>query len=846
MIIFIKNTFLERIVNLPNSVESSPGGENLTWARHDQEVIMATQNTQKGIETTATTSTLVVWSRQGAELRATIVADPRGRCKIVFLAGYRPETAGAYRGELPADGELWVVDVVRDTNETNAHKGALIVRLVRQARWELCSLGEEVFGVRRFAPVCLDGEASDVYCSSISREEIKTANAPFRAAEEKRMLWQIGPQNPAFFPTFGRPDETRVDDRGIVTLVYPHGERMTQTSSLSREYAIEPAGWSWDETKGEVILEQSFPEIPGAVLRETVANLSGVRHGWELVPEGMKAEIVAFMTPRMPSPEEVGRQAGAERVGWVAKSLDKLITLVDVLRHPCEKGLVTERYETTSYSVPVSYGDETWYETSSRGVRTACYSTHVVLLDDGVQVGRLEGSVTTGETPEAAVRRMMAKEKEDIKSSLRPASDWRRVPVPFLGELTEAEWSRRVFAAFRAARKEAMSAWGERLTACLRSTQEVWAEYRTLKPELLQACNRRWLSTPTPETMPELRKMVADHREYGRVAAEAEALRKAIRAVENWSEYGDFSRSLAQEFSEWSSSCGDHRIPTDLEVIRQWMPEAQAVLARAETARDEIRQRRDEARRRFAEITSATGATVGHFALPESGWGDHDASLAGRIRGLKIVVPEGMASATTLPGVDRVEAKTLIPGDKALVLYSFGGGTRRYGARDHIQSGLTQIVSVGGSRREPVVVLAIVETPDWHVAWQNTHDGEVTNFVFADRRGIHTLYLDGDDVCTEAWEGVEPTSPSVAEMRAFFGLGSGTLRATTASETVQSVPSTVPEIKTVTFAHDSKRDFRCSCGVFNRMTSGDFARYNSGETIALTCMVCDGVGEVKK
>lgn len=52
-----------------------------------------------------------------------------GSKKIVLINGYTADRLGSWRGKLPADGEVWFCELVRDTMPEDSDRGALIVRL---------------------------------------------------------------------------------------------------------------------------------------------------------------------------------------------------------------------------------------------------------------------------------------------------------------------------------------------------------------------------------------------------------------------------------------------------------------------------------------------------------------------------------------------------------------------------------------------------------------------------------------------------------------------------------------------------------------------------------------------
>jgi hypothetical protein len=107
---------------------------------------------------------LVRFQVSGHEVRGEVVREDEGvatrRRKIVFVSGYRPETARSWRGVLPQDGEVWVARVVRDTNSADPRRGALLVALERRAEfgWRVLELNE-VYGLVRLDLACfLDGQ----------------------------------------------------------------------------------------------------------------------------------------------------------------------------------------------------------------------------------------------------------------------------------------------------------------------------------------------------------------------------------------------------------------------------------------------------------------------------------------------------------------------------------------------------------------------------------------------------------------------------------------------------------------------------------------------------------------
>jgi hypothetical protein len=116
----------------------------------------------------------------------------------------------------------------------------------------------------------------------------------------------------------------------------------------------------------------------------------------------------------------------------------------------------------------------------------------------------------------------------------------------------------------------------------------------------------------------------------------------------------------------------------------------------------------------------------------------------------------------------------LIPGTKALVAFRIGpGGGKRYRFEKVSEAGLTRLRESCERPYTSEGVLALVESPDWHSAWINYKDGEITSYVLANAGGIHHFSPDtqwGEKIRTEPWDGMTPVSPTEAEMRKMFNL----------------------------------------------------------------------------
>lgn len=140
------------------------------------------------------------------------------------------------------------------------------------------------------------------------------------------------------------------------------------------------------------------------------------------------------------------------------------------------------------------------------------------------------------------------------------------------------------------------------------------------------------------------------------------------------------------------------------------------------------------------------------------------------VKGWGIAVPVAMAGKVT--GVSDVQASTLIPGTKALISLCIGpGGGKRYRFEKISESGLTRIKESCERPWNSESILALIESPDWHSAWIEYKDGEITSYVLANAGGIHHyVRWISNGIRTEPWDNVPAVTPSKAEIEKIFGL----------------------------------------------------------------------------
>ncbi|HLD17875.1 MAG TPA: hypothetical protein VJB99_02250, partial [Patescibacteria group bacterium] len=150
------------------------------------------------------------------------------------------------------------------------------------------------------------------------------------------------------------------------------------------------------------------------------------------------------------------------------------------------------------------------------------------------------------------------------------------------------------------------------------------------------------------------------------------------------------------------------------------------------------------------------------------------------VRRYGIAIPAAMQGK--VGGVSGVQSGTLMPGSKALVVLSIGpSGGKRYNFHEVSENGLTRLKEECERPYTRKDVLAIVDAPDWHSAWTESKDSEITSYVLANAGGIHRYYrpieeYDGYgartyiNISTTAWSGLNPVTPSEEEICRVFGL----------------------------------------------------------------------------
>lgn len=264
--------------------------------------------------------------------------------KIVFVAGYRPETAVRYRGLLPKDGELWVCAFERDT-QPGGRRGAIIVRPLRQVQYGLREVGEAVGGARCIEAFCLDApELGGYVAPQALRQEAEERSAPYRAAlatQKARASRWSGPIGEQFFAEFGQPESLRAGLNQSVVLIYSHGEKVVGVEEAARFWQTVPTG-EWRRKEDVLEAKFAFEAIPGACIWRSFAwGLSDGRvqlfsAEFDSLPGTTQAEALVVLGAAVLTPEAVaeanwrnlilnGRPGYGE--GFVERRLQEIVTL---------------------------------------------------------------------------------------------------------------------------------------------------------------------------------------------------------------------------------------------------------------------------------------------------------------------------------------------------------------------------------------------------------------------------------------------------------------------------------------------------------------------------------------
>lgn len=413
----------------------------------------------------------VLWSvSSDKKLSGEIVAGGEGLpAKIVFLAGYRTETAGSWRGQLPRHGEIWQVALVRDTQPGTSRKGAFLVRLLAKQveRWTLVPEGNELYGARRLRAVRMVGgrEATPygVEPPADLQTKIESAAAAYRAADEKRSRFQTAALNERFYEEFGQPTEARMDSfgsGGLVLTFHQHGQKTVWSHQVGAAYRLEFAGSvRISEFATEVVAKLRYAGVGGEFVASVATGLKDhprLGERFDLLPETVQAEVLALVRPLVLSPEAYAerhwRKEIASDTGYHKPSEIRLelacLQVSDVLRFSSESRLETISYCESDDGFRAAGSYQGWVQYQ-----------YLIVGDESGQNFRISSSDT--QRPLEDVRaELIAIRRKTLDKVLANAMD---VVVPKadarLDEVSADEWLARCKARLSALRQETEASW---------------------------------------------------------------------------------------------------------------------------------------------------------------------------------------------------------------------------------------------------------------------------------------------------------------------------------------------------------------------------------------------------
>ncbi|PIR75253.1 MAG: hypothetical protein COU34_03780 [Candidatus Magasanikbacteria bacterium CG10_big_fil_rev_8_21_14_0_10_43_9] len=735
--------------------------------------------------------TIVRFSVSGIEIRGEVVRTGDDRRKIVFIAGYKPETASSWRGTLPENDSVWVVDVIRDTKPDQIFRGALIVRLVRQVRWALQPVGEAVHGVREMRPVCFDDEGlSSIYCQSFTRQEIETANEPWREAQAQfqqeqeavkaiEWTWQYG-DTVRFLETFGRPISVCQREGGEVSLSYARGEKTLRHGSeilswLKHISQLQVDSWRWDQQAQSVMVTFTVAELGVEISLEVFCLkdlVSGsLRREWAEVDSSMKAEIISFVWEN----NLLTAFEWAERrwAGWWEYSAPRISKEVEpsllALAHPGESALGHQSWRGQE-EVTASYGDERW-GTGRYVDRT--YSQPYLLC--GVSEARgyswygpvgCYSVVCHSHTVEDARQEILGDAMRHFAESILK-DNWIVPPLEFFqDEQAKEAWRDSYRQAYIAARRESRAIWWGELAEKMAQDKEAWELSKQLdaRADTTGFAVRRPL--PKGQNLGEIRQELAMVSLMVEHKREMDDFRTEIQTARSFFEWHDLDLELRRATDERLAT--HTSVPSTVEEMEAWRAESEALLVELEAKRIELQRQREEAAQAKAK---ARAETAMRDLLPQQG-AEERLEIDPRIIAWAEVIKEIVGVRM---GIDILRGEFEAP---------YGRAGRQRGVADGVP-GLDE-----------------------------SESGAI--FLRMSRARDVNAWLEGaiSILGTRIQEPAAEPQPTVG--------------------------------KVVTFADIGKRWFRCDCGTTQRVSKGDALAYQAGGTLELTCAACGGHGNVRR
>ncbi len=414
--------------------------------------------------------------------------------KIVF-----PEHGYDARG---LGTDVWECGVVRDTQPDQLHRGAVIVRPLRALTWGWIAIGSALWGAREIRFGCVEypglgrhdaPELGDHYEHFAERER---RNAPWRAAVAKQDLWtgSLWGRADLFWEAFGDPTSIRPSPdlscagEAQAVLVYPHGEKIVPTISLTPVWPVTATG----ETRqvGHAIEAQfCVDRAPACKFWGGVGRLGDessppyTMTRYEALDATTQGHVLALLRSSATAPGNMARAYWQTYVAdsYRGQSLDQAWIELAALHAPVAE-LRSERYL-----------GQIHYAESDDGYRPA-RSYDAWCLRERLHVGG--SSFTVRDAPERE-----AGHRLDVESERRRLIDqrWRQIDeavacsapeltahsAQFLGT-TEDEWTAEYCAAWQALVDEHRRTHAAQAAEAVRSAQREaeWQAFRAFAPQI--------------------------------------------------------------------------------------------------------------------------------------------------------------------------------------------------------------------------------------------------------------------------------------------------------------------------------------------------------------------------
>lgn len=223
----------------------------------------------------------------------------------------------------------WECSILRDTMPSDPHRGAIIVRPLRELTWAWTSIGPTLWGAREVAFRCVECPELDRHHGPprdgafFARGEQR--NLPWRAAVEKQDLWTGSlwlSSGPKFWATFGAPTAARPGDAGQAVLVYPHGEKSVDARSLTSSWEYIHTGGIRQGEGTAIEAGFQFVQYPAIRFWDIVAHTYGglgalmplTGSKLDLLGDTSRQAVLALLRASAPTPEVLAQADWDSRV----------------------------------------------------------------------------------------------------------------------------------------------------------------------------------------------------------------------------------------------------------------------------------------------------------------------------------------------------------------------------------------------------------------------------------------------------------------------------------------------------------------------------------------------------